>query len=588
MARVAAGAGGWISEAKMVRDRLMILLMALFALAAVWWPLQSRLGAQRHGATSAVAASAPAFAPDPEDPPEVALGERLFLENRFAQFFFAHGGNEDVNAPLDRGDPALAVVSTPEGSKPGPFAAGAINCRTCHMVGEMGAGRRGHRNYSDFAARSPITVRQGDPSTTTARNSPTAVEVAMHRPGLLLHFDGEFATTEDLVRETLLGRNYGWLPAERDVAMRHVARVVREDDGTSPLARAFGGPYRAVLAETGAEVPPALRLSAEFRIDVAHASDEEIVDGVARLVTAYLESLTFHRDASGRMDGSPFDTFLEKNRLPTHPLPGEPDTIYSRRLRAALARLERPRFVGPADGNFRLHDQTFEFGPLELAGLEVFLREPGGAKPAAAAGAPGTGNCMSCHPAPAFTDFGFHNTGVAESEYDAIHGVGAFQRLEIPDLALRSAHHDDWLPATAAHPRGRGVFRSVPSRSNPVATDLGVWNIVANPDHPRAQPALLAALGAGPTGAPTAALLERAIARFKTPSLRDLGQSAPYLHTGRAATIEAVLDHYVEFSTRARGGAMRNPDPRLAGILLGRDDRAALAAFLRSLNEDYE
>ena len=54
---------------------------------------------------------------------------------------------------------------------------------------------------------------------------------------------------------------------------------------------------------------------------------------------------------------------------------------------AALGRLERPRFVGPADGNFRLHDQTFVFGPLELAGLEVFLREPGGAKPAAAASA---------------------------------------------------------------------------------------------------------------------------------------------------------------------------------------------------------
>jgi hypothetical protein len=33
---------------------------------------------------------------------------------------------------------------------------------------------------------------------------------------------------------------------------------------------------------------------------------------------------------------------------------------------------------------------------------------------------------------------------------------------------------------------------------------------------------------------------------------------------------------------------MRNPDPRLRGIVLSADDLTALAAFLRSLNEDYE
>ena len=52
----------------------------------------------------------------------------------------------------------------------------------------------------------------------------------------MFHFDGEFASLRVLVRETLLGRNYGWLPTERKQAIAHIARVVRNDDGTGELA----------------------------------------------------------------------------------------------------------------------------------------------------------------------------------------------------------------------------------------------------------------------------------------------------------------------------------------------------------------
>ena len=38
----------------------------------------------------------------------------------------------------------------------------------------------------------------------------------------------------------------------------------------------------------------------------------------------------------------------------------------------------------------------------------------------------------------------------------------------------------------------------------------------------------------------------------------------------------------------ARAGRMRNPAPELRGIALTSSDVTALAAFLRSLNEDYE
>jgi hypothetical protein len=54
------------------------------------------------------------------DPPEVAIGERLFLETRFAQFFFARAKG-DANAVLPAGDPVLEVIETLDAPLPRPF-----------------------------------------------------------------------------------------------------------------------------------------------------------------------------------------------------------------------------------------------------------------------------------------------------------------------------------------------------------------------------------------------------------------------------------------------------------------------------------
>ena len=72
-------------------------------------------------------------------------------------------------------------------------------------------------------------------------------------------------------------------------------------------------------------------------------------------------------------------------------------------------------------------------------------------------------------------------------------------------------------------------------------------------------------------------MLTTAIARFKTPGLRDLGHSAPYLHTGRADTLEGVLGLYAQFSSFARAGTMRNPDPELKGMALTTNSAQRLA-----------
>ncbi|MCA9774902.1 MAG: hypothetical protein KC466_20955, partial [Myxococcales bacterium] len=257
----------------------------------------------------------------PPDPAAEVLGERLFLETRFAEFF-ARAVGPAVNAPLVVGDPTVASTLTAGGrTLPGPFAGEAMNCRVCHLVDEHG-GRRGGgvRAYADFARRSPIPLRL-DGGFETPRNSPSLVGATLPRAGgLLLHLDGEFATTEDLVVETLLGRNYGWLPDERDAAMAHVARVVRFDDGRGDLAEEFEHlTYAEALASDPSDVPDALRLPEQFRLDTNGATDAEIVDAVARLIAAYVEGLRFGADAAGRHVGSPYDLFLRRNGLPRAP-----------------------------------------------------------------------------------------------------------------------------------------------------------------------------------------------------------------------------------------------------------------------------
>jgi cytochrome c peroxidase len=526
------------------------------------------------------------------DSPEIALGERLFLETRFAQAFFAAAGPQ-VNAP-GPGDPVMDVTVTTGAPLPGPFRGAAMNCRACHLVDEQrNIPGGGVRTYADFARRSPVPQRD-DGLLFTPRNSPALVNASLRRDGgFFLHFDGEFPSMEDLVRGTFTGRNFGWLPTEERKAVAHIADVVRGDDGTGRLARDFGGlPYRIVFAGGDPGIPSKLRLPPWFRLDVEQASDAEILDAVANVVSAYVESLVFAQDGDGHFFASPYDAFLRKNGLPRAPDPGESVADYNRRLRNRVDALQAPRFVTPANGAFQLHAQEFAFGERELAGLKTFLTVPDDVPPAAVPQGAGVGNCVSCHPAPDFTDFRFHNTGAAQDEYDAIHGAGAFMALAIPGLEERNAAPENFLPPSPEYPLAIGRFRAVPSLAEPGQTDLGVWNVLANPAMPGPQAALeqlLCSMQAiAPADCSAASLLPTSIALFKTPGLRDLGQSPPYLHTGQKDTLEDVIEFYITASALARAGELRNAAPELGGMALTDDDVAPLAAFLRSLNEDYE
>jgi hypothetical protein len=66
---------------------------------------------------------------------------------------------------------------------------------------------------------------------------------------------------------------------------------------------------------------------------------------------------------------------------------------------------------------------------------------------------------------------------------------------------------------------------------------------------------------------------------FRTQTLRNVALTAPYMHDGSLATLDAVLDHYVH------GGTPSDPaqDPRIRPFALDARDRAALLAFLDAL-----
>lgn len=70
--------------------------------------------------------------------------------------------------------------------------------------------------------------------------------------------------------------------------------------------------------------------------------------------------------------------------------------------------------------------------------------------------------------------------------------------------------------------------------------------------------------------------------KFRVPSLRNVAMTAPYMHDGRFATLEQVLEHY---SSGIQDSATR--DPLLTGGLhLSSAQRKALIAFLNTLSDE--
>jgi cytochrome c peroxidase len=69
--------------------------------------------------------------------------------------------------------------------------------------------------------------------------------------------------------------------------------------------------------------------------------------------------------------------------------------------------------------------------------------------------------------------------------------------------------------------------------------------------------------------------------KFKTPTLRNIALTGPYMHDGSMSTLEQVIDHF------ATGGiAQPNLDQALHAFVLSSQDKADLLAFLNSLTDE--
>ncbi|MFD2523062.1 cytochrome-c peroxidase [Emticicia soli] len=74
--------------------------------------------------------------------------------------------------------------------------------------------------------------------------------------------------------------------------------------------------------------------------------------------------------------------------------------------------------------------------------------------------------------------------------------------------------------------------------------------------------------------------------KFKVPSLRNIGVTAPYMHDGRFYSLDAVLNHYSDgvIDSNTLDGLLKNG--QTLGIALSKDEKTKLIAFLKTLTDE--
>jgi cytochrome c peroxidase len=145
----------------------------------------------------------------------------------------------------------------------------------------------------------------------------------------------------------------------------------------------------------------------------------------------------------------------------------------------------------------------------------------------------GRANCGVCHVGPSFTDGEFHDTGLARG----------------PDGRLDAGRYDGVPALLEDEFNGLGTYSDAPDDPGRLTRFLA-----SRPEH---------------------------LGQFKTPTLRNVALTAPYMHDGRLATLEDVVRYYARIDPRTFVGHHR--EAILQPIALDDDDVRDLVAFLESL-----
>lgn len=192
----------------------------------------------------------------------------------------------------------------------------------------------------------------------------------------------------------------------------------------------------------------------------------------------------------------------------------------------AIASFERTIIAGDsAFDKYMYGGDRSALNEAQIRGLSVYL---------------GKGRCVSCHvieeTQALFTDNRFHNIGIGFKKIKGKESETAAQML-------------------AAKREGADVDKTVLTKEN--MSELGRFAVTENPTQ---------------------------VGAFKTPTIRNIAVTAPYMHDGSLETLEDVVDFY------NNGGRIKENDP-LSGFLSGGikplklsdQEKKDLVAFLNAL-----
>ena len=215
-----------------------------------------------------------------QNPDQIKLGARLFRDQHF---------------------------SSPKGDL-------ITSCSSCHLYSEDP--EKIHA-FTDSFARSWVPWRSNDPRRDGLRNTPTLFDVAEMAQ---LHFDGEFRSLEDLVKGTMSGRTYGWLPGEQSDAIQQIYQAVINNTESD---NATDSSYRNQFKKA-------------YGVDLEKLNKEEVINLIARAVSDYLRTLKSTRT-------SPYDKFVQMNGLEIGPAQNETAADFAKRMLARISDLETKR-----------------------------------------------------------------------------------------------------------------------------------------------------------------------------------------------------------------------------------------------------
>jgi cytochrome c peroxidase len=248
------------------------------------------------------------------------------------------------------------------------------------------------------------------------------------------------------------------------------------------------------------------------------ASIDQAYANVAKIIAAYEYEL--------RSRNSPFDELV------------------ARMTGASLA----PDGAAPADGggsdgpaDAGVPTPAAPYPDAALRGLKLFVSRA---------------SCIDCHNTPLLSDSKFHNIGVPQqglevpTESDCIAGSPCDCTTLASSSCLPWGYYTGWQKLVTNPFNRKGGFSDDPDRGASYQTTY-----MTRPD---------------PTQRDA----------WRTPSLRDVALTAPYMHDGVYATLDEVIQHYDQGGGAPAGGSKAN---ELSPLLLSDGERSDLVAFLQTL-----